>query len=76
MPRVNERKNESSSSPPKLGRRSRRNAVQLTALLYLREALINQAYESCAEFVAIAKEFGARSADIEALLEDARRLPD
>ncbi len=77
MPRVNQQKSESSSSsPPKLGRGSRKNPVQLTALLYLREALINQRYENCPEFVAVAKEFGASPADIEALLEDARRLPE
>ena len=55
--------------------RVRRNPVKLTALLYLREALRSQRYEECAQFIAIAKEFGAQEREIEELLEDARRMP-
>ena len=53
----------------------KRDPVKLTALLYLREALLNQRYELCAEFIATAKQFGAQGREIEELLEDARRLP-
>ncbi len=52
-----------------------RNPVKLTALLYLREALLSARYEDCAEFIRIAKEFGAKEREIEELLEDARRIP-
>jgi hypothetical protein len=50
--------------------------VKLTALIYLREALIEARYESCADFIAIAKEFGALDAEIRMLLEDPRRHPN
>ena len=68
---------------PQLGERARaptllrvkRDPVKLTALLYLREALLRERYEQAAEFVAVAKEFGAKEREIEELLEDARRLP-
>ena len=53
----------------------RKDPVKLTALLYLREALLKQRYEQCTEFIAVAKEFGAKAREIEELLEDARRLP-
>ena len=53
----------------------KRDAVKLTALLYLREALQNQRYEECPEFIRVAQEFGAQPREIEELLEDARRMP-
>ena len=53
----------------------KKNPVKLTALLYLREALLKQRYEVCPEFIAVAKEFGAKEREIVELLEDARRLP-
>lgn len=53
----------------------KKDPVKLTALLYLREALLSQRYEECGQFVAIAKEFGAHPREIEELLEDARRQP-
>ena len=53
----------------------KKNPVKLTALLYLREALLKQRYEVCHEFIAVAKEFGAKEREIVELLEDARRLP-
>jgi len=56
-------------------RRRTRDPVKLTALIYLREALIAERYENCAEFIAIAKEFGALDAEIRVLLEDPRRHP-
>jgi hypothetical protein len=49
--------------------------VGLTALLYLREALLEERYEVCGEFIATALEFGALSSEIRALLEDPRRHP-
>lgn len=52
-----------------------RHPVKLTALLYLREALLEERYEDCAQMIAIAQEFGAAPVEIKFLLEDARRLP-
>ncbi|MBI2167669.1 MAG: hypothetical protein HYU34_05465 [Candidatus Omnitrophica bacterium] len=49
--------------------------VKFSALLALREALIQEKYEECAEIIAIAKEFGARDREIYYLLEDPRRRP-
>lgn len=55
--------------------RVQRHPVKLTALLYLREALRAQRYEQCAQFIAVAKEFGAKDREVEELLEDNRRMP-
>ena len=55
--------------------RVRRNPVKLTALLYLRAALRTERYEECAEYIRVAKEFGAQEREIEELLEDPRRTP-
>lgn len=52
-----------------------RNPVKLTALLYLREALVEERYEDCAGIIKIARQFGARRFEIQNLLEDPRRLP-
>ena len=49
--------------------------VKFSALLTLREALVQERYEECAEIIAIAKEFGARDREIYYLLEDLRRRP-
>ena len=54
---------------------AKKNPVKLTALLYLREALRAQRYEQCAEFIAVAQEFGAHAQEIQELLEDPRRTP-
>lgn len=56
-------------------RRRTRDPVKLTALIYLREALIAERYEDCSDFIAIAKEFGAFDEEIRFLLEDPRRHP-
>lgn len=53
----------------------RKHPVRLTALLYLREALIQERYEDCAEFIRIACQFGARHYEIRNILEDPRRMP-
>lgn len=60
---------------PRIGTVFKRDPVKLTALLYLREALFEENYEECADFVAIAREFGAHEYEIQRLLEDPRRIP-
>lgn len=55
--------------------RIKKDPVKLTALLYLREALFEERYEECAEFIAIAVEFGAKHPEIKSILEDRRRVP-
>ena len=52
-----------------------RHPVKMTALIYLREALLNEAYEDCPAAIEIAKEFGAQEFEIQNLLEDPRRIP-
>ena len=52
-----------------------RDPVRLTALLYLKEALIEERYEECRDIITIAYEFGATENDVQLLLEDARRNP-
>ena len=49
--------------------------VKLTALIYLKQALLKEHYEICADLIAIAKEFGAKDFEIRNLLEDPRRTP-
>lgn len=49
--------------------------LRLTALLALKEALLREQYEGCAEIIAIAKEFGAGEIEVYYLLEDPRRNP-
>ena len=52
-----------------------KHPVKLTALLYLKESLLREKYENCADIIAVAKEFGAASFEINDLLEDPRRSP-
>ena len=54
-------------------RRSELDPVGLTALLYLKEALVEERYEECAAIIRIALEFGAGEARVGYLLEDPRR---
>jgi hypothetical protein len=56
-------------------KRTSRHPVKLTALLYLKEALVDERYEDCAFAIQTAKEFGAQDFEIENLLEDPRRNP-
>ena len=42
--------------------------LKLTALLYFREALIKEQFEDCAELVRTAKEYGADSRHIRAVI--------
>ena len=51
------------------------NPLRLTALLYLKDALLTERYEECAEIIAWAQEFGALDNEIRYLLEDPRREP-
>lgn len=53
-----------------------RDPVKLTALVYLREALLEEKYEDCFEFIAIAREFGALDEEIRVLLENPKRHPN
>ena len=53
--------------------RVRKDPVKLTALLYLRDALLAEKYEECAEFIAIAREFGAQTFEVQNILEDPKR---
>ncbi len=53
--------------------RPNKDPVKLTALLYLREALISERYEECAFFIATALEFGASASEIDNILEDPKR---
>ena len=56
-------------------RRTTMHPVKLTALLYLKEALLNEAYEDCPLTIEVAREFGAQEFEIQNLLEDPRRKP-
>lgn len=56
-------------------RRTSRHPVKVTALYYLREALLEEVYENCALAIEIAKEFGAQEFEVQNLLEDPRRQP-
>ena len=44
--------------------------LKLTALLYLKEALIAQAFETCQELIDTAKNIGVSSGDISAVIAD------
>ncbi|MBI4358918.1 MAG: hypothetical protein HY584_06415 [Candidatus Omnitrophica bacterium] len=57
-------------------RRTSHHPVKMTALTYLREALLNEAYEDCPLLIEIAKEFGAEDFEVRDLLEDPRRRPN
>lgn len=52
-----------------------RHPVKVSALLALKETLLEERYEECREIIAIAKEFGAQEREIYYLLEDPRRKP-
>jgi len=56
-------------------RRTSHHPVKLTALSYLKEALLNERFEDCPFAIQIAKEFGAQDFEIQDLLEDPRRRP-
>lgn len=52
-----------------------KHPVRMTALLYLRDAMLQEKYEDCANIISIAREFGAHAHEIEGLVEDPRRVP-
>jgi hypothetical protein len=62
---------------PQPKRRSQvmKHPVKLTALLYLKEAILRQRYEECPAIIQIAREYGAADFEIQDLLEDQRRVP-
>ena len=62
-------------SGPGTRTRTSLHPLKVTALWYLKEALIREQYEKCAEIIASAKEFGAEDFEIRDLLEDPRRSP-
>ncbi len=64
MPAGENKRTKSSSHP-----------LKVTALWYLKEALVREQYEKCSEIVALAKEFGAAEYEVGDLLEDPRRSP-
>ena len=43
--------------------------LKATALIYLREALEKEEYETCAEFIASAESFGAQRSEIKEVLK-------
>ena len=55
--------------------RASKHPVKVTALLYLKEALVYERYEECPIAIEIAREFGAEDFEIQDLLEDPRRSP-
>lgn len=56
-------------------RKTTRDPVKLTALLYLKEALQKEQYEICAELIWLARDLGAADFEVRDLLEDPRRKP-
>ena len=48
--------------------------LKVTALLYLKEALITQQYETCPELIEAAKNYGADQNDISAVIADYLKL--
>ena len=56
-------------------RQIKKDPVKLTALIYLRDAILRERYEECREMITIAKEFGAEGFEIQNILEDPRRVP-
>lgn len=52
-----------------------RHPIKLTALIYLKEALLAERYEECADIIRTAIEFGAEQFEIQGLLENPKREP-
>ncbi len=51
----------------------KRHPVKLTALLYLREALLEERYEICPDLIQVALEFEANPYEIQQILESPKR---
>jgi hypothetical protein len=78
LPNRKEKAMKQQTERPRVGKvppRIKKDPVKLTALLYLREALLDEKYEECDQFIEVAKEFGAQAFEVQALLEEPRRLP-
>ena len=52
---------------------ARDEVLKTTALLYFKEALLNEQYEDCARLVRIAKGFGAQQGEISAVIAEHNR---
>ncbi len=52
---------------------ARDGVLQATALLYFKEALLNERYEDCAELVRIAKGFGVQPSEISGVIAESNR---
>lgn len=50
-----------------------REALKVTALDYLKDALVNEEYEQCSELIRLAKEFKASADEVRAVLFDYTR---
>ena len=48
-------------------------ALVATSLIYLKEALVNERYEQCAELIRAAKRFGASQGEIKTVLTEGAR---
>ncbi|MCB9772178.1 MAG: hypothetical protein H6754_06470 [Candidatus Omnitrophica bacterium] len=55
------------------GQLNSNEVLKLTSLIYLKEALLAQRYEDCAELIRDAKGFGAEQVEISALLVEVFR---
>lgn len=55
--------------PEVSARRISRHPVKVTALLYLKEALLLERYEECSGIILVAVEFGATASEIRNRLE-------
>lgn len=53
----------------------KKHPVKLTALLYLKDALLAERYEECAGCIRVARDFGASLSEISYLLENPYRVP-
>jgi len=49
--------------------------LKLTALLYLKEALVNQEFETCPELIETAKKAGAEQEEISTILAEYLNVP-
>ena len=53
-----------------------RQPAKKTALLALKNALLQERYEICSKIIAVAREHGTQDREIQYFLEDPKRSPD